>query len=432
MSRREVPSSGTSPTDGRQAALASPSLFKRDDLVARGLLVAWAVVVFVFWVPLQRPISWHWFELAARLLVGDGAPGEGRGGLHLYESHPEFQFGPMAVAVTVVVRLVGGGHAMMLARVLAAALAPVVLWTLEGLARREFPPADLPRIRRLSLVAGVLLIPAWDLVAVRTVHIDDAIALSASVGALAMARRDRPWWSAGLLGLAIGAKPWAVAFLPILLLLRRHRTRAIILAGVLGSVVWVPFLVAAPGTVEALRDFRLAVAPRSALHLLGLDTVAAPVWLRPVQFVASLAVAIAAVARGRWQGVIFVAMATRILLDPAVHSYHLTGLVVGAVAWDLTWCRRRWPVWTVCPVVLLTTRLTAIPHGVAGAIRLGLSLIIIVAVLAGPARRMDRSPRRSGSPPARTAHRTLASRMPGGGDLAAVDARGRGWRGAPE
>jgi hypothetical protein len=39
--------------------------------------------------------------------------------------------------------------------------------------------------------------------------------------------------------------------------------------------------------------------------------------------------------------------------------------------------------------VLLATRLTAMPDGVAGAIRLGLSLTIIVAVLAGPARRLD-------------------------------------------
>ena len=294
---REAPSAGTSRADGRQPTLTSPGLFDRDDLVARGVLVGWALAVFVCWVPLQRPISWHWFDLAARLLVGDGTPGEGRGGLHLYESHPEFQFGPVAVLVTAVVRVVGGGHAMMLARVLTAALAPVVLWTLEDLARREFPPADLPRIRRLSLVAGLILVPAWDLVAVRTVHIDDAIALTASVGALAMARRDRPWWSAVLLGVAMGAKPWAVAFLPILLLLRRRRTQAFVLAGALGLVVWVPFVVAAPGTVAALRDFRLAVSPHSALHLLGLDAVAAPVWLRPVQFVASLATATAAVAR---------------------------------------------------------------------------------------------------------------------------------------
>jgi hypothetical protein len=87
-----------------------------------------------------------------------------------------------------------------------------------------------------------------------------------------------------------------------------------------------------------------------------------------------------------------VAMATRILLDPAVHSYHLTGLVVGAVAWDLTWCQRKWPIWTISPVLLLTTRLTALPPSISGAIRLGVSLTIIVAVLAGPGRRIDRSP----------------------------------------
>jgi hypothetical protein len=363
----------------------------RDDRTARVVLVGWAVVVFACWAPLQHPISWHWFELAARLLVGDAAPGEGHGGLHLYESHPEFQFGPVAVVVAAVLRLVGGGLAMTLARVLAASLALVVLWTLEDVARREFPPADRPRIRHLSLVAGLLLIPAWDLVAIRTVHIDDAIALSASVGALAMARRDRPWWTAGLLGLAIGAKPWAVAFLPIALLLRRQRTQSLVLASVLGFVVWIPFLVAAPGTIEALGDYRLEVARRSALHLLGLDDVAAPGWLRPLQFVATLAVATAAVIRGRWQGVIFVAMATRILLDPAVHSYHLTGLVVGAVAWDLTWCRRRWPLWTASTALLLTTRLTVLPYAVSGAIRLGLSLTIILAVLVGPARRVDRA-----------------------------------------
>jgi hypothetical protein len=315
------------------------------------------------------------------------------------------------VVATAAVRLVGGGEAMMLARLLTAALAPVALWTLEDLARRELPPAVLPRIRRLSLVAGLVLVPAWDLVAVRTVHIDDAIALTTSVAALAMARRDRPWWSATLVGVAVGAKPWALAFLPILLLLRRHRTEAIVLAGAVGTMVWVPFLMAAPGTVEALRDFRLAVAPRSALHLLGLDTVAAPVWLRPVQFVATLAAAAAAVARGRWQGVIFVAIATRILLDPAVHSYHLTGLVVGAVAWELLWCERRWPMWTlVCPVVLLSTKLAVVPHGIAGIIRLGLSLTVIVTVLAGSPRRSDQRPDRAVRPPTTTRHPTLAIR----------------------
>jgi hypothetical protein len=80
MSRQRAPSCAT-----------SPGLFGPDDLLARAVIVVWAVVVFACWVPLQQPISWHWFELAARLLVGDGAPGEGRGGLHLYESHPEFQ-----------------------------------------------------------------------------------------------------------------------------------------------------------------------------------------------------------------------------------------------------------------------------------------------------------------------------------------------------
>jgi hypothetical protein len=408
MSCPEAPTAESSRAYGRQATDESSGWFAGEDLVARAVIVVWAAIVFVCWVPLQPPISWHWFDLAARLLVGEGTPGEGHAGLHLYESHPEFQFGPVAVVATAVVRLVGGGEAMMLARLLTAALAPVVLWTLEDLARREFARADLPRIRRLSLLAGLILVPAWDLVAVRTVHIDDAIALSASVGALAMARRDRPWWSATLLGAAIGAKPWAIAFLPILLLLRRKRPSAILLAGALGTIVWTPFIVAAPATIDALRDFRLAVSPRSALHLLKLHAMA-PEWLRPVQLVTSLAVATAAVARGRWQGVIFSAMAARILLDPAVHSYHLTGLVVGAVAYDLAGCTRRWPLWSISPVVLLFTKVNFVPEGIAGLIRLGFSLTVIVVVLAGPLRRSDDGPDLAVSVP--TAHsRHLAIR----------------------
>src|SRR5262245_17064164 len=105
---------------------ASPGLFGPDDLLARAVIVVWAMVVFAFWVPLQQPISWRWFEQAARLLVGDGTPGDGPGGLHLFESHPEFQFGPVAVVAAAFIRFVGGSHAMTLARVLAAALAPVV------------------------------------------------------------------------------------------------------------------------------------------------------------------------------------------------------------------------------------------------------------------------------------------------------------------
>ena len=277
---------------------------------------------------------------------------------------------------------------MMLARLLTAALAPVVLWTLEDLARRERPPTDQSRIRSLSLVAGMVLVPVWDLVAVRTVHIDDAIALAASVGALAMARRDRPWWSAALIGLAVGAKPWAVAFLPILLLLRHHRTKAIVLAIVIGTIVWIPFLVAAPGTVEALRDFRLAVATRSALHLARLRCRGGTGL-------------VAAGAVRRHGGRRHSRRSTRPLAGSDLRGDgdpHPARPRTPLLLSDRTRCRgcrlgsvvvrtKMAAVDHSVPSRALSTKLTVVPHGVAGAIRLVLSLTIIVAVLAGSSRR---------------------------------------------
>ncbi|MCP4454341.1 MAG: hypothetical protein GY809_23020, partial [Planctomycetes bacterium] len=62
------------------------------------VLVAASVVVMVVQLPGPHATAWHFFDLAADLLVGRGPDGDGWG-LALYRDHPELQFGPLSIVV---------------------------------------------------------------------------------------------------------------------------------------------------------------------------------------------------------------------------------------------------------------------------------------------------------------------------------------------
>ena len=269
-----------------------------------------AATVLVAQIPFRHATAWHWFDHAAPLLIGQGA---GPHGLHLYAGHPEFQFGPVSILVAVPLVMAGALAAMV-------TLSAVGVWcaiVLTRLVGRLRPWAD-PRATWISTtVGGVLLIVVWGDVAVRTAHLDDGIALAATVAALAAAARGRGALAAVAFGLAAAAKPWALAFVPILLALDDdHRWRHLALAFGVVAFTWAPFLLAEPETLR-LGHYAIANESSSALRALGVHDPATPGWVRPTQLVGGLVVAAGLATRGRWASVVMVAVAMRLLVDPA-------------------------------------------------------------------------------------------------------------------
>lgn len=186
-------------------------------------------------------------------------------------------------------------------------------------------------------------------------HLDDAIVLTAAVYAISTPRLRRLDVSAVGLGLAIGAKPWAVIFLP--LLWRKCATRrdalksSAIAAGVAGSV-WLPFLIVQPDTIKSMRA-TVHVAADSVIALFGGNDANLPSWLRVAQLLGAVGVAALAMKRQHPGGVIVAAVACRIVTDPGTWSYYSAGIVIGALAWDICESRSIVPTMTICVSLLM-------------------------------------------------------------------------------
>jgi hypothetical protein len=137
-----------------------------------------------------------------------------------------------------------------------------------------------------------------------------------------------------------------------------------------------------PHTLNAAH-FTIEVARSSSLRLLGVMASATPPWDRPAQLLLGCGLAAVAVLRGRWAGVIALATAARVLLDPEVYGYYTSGVLLGAVAYDLIGTRHRWPVLTlVGTLTLYVPRL--IPHlslSAMGLLRLGYVVFAVAFVL---------------------------------------------------
>jgi hypothetical protein len=367
-----------------------------DTLIDRRpgqLLAAWTAAVAAIWMLRPPPSSWHFFHDAAGMLVGGGPSALGAGGLHLWQSQPAFQFGPMTVVIALVLRVVGGSHDAWVARVVAAPLAPLLVWLVADAAAVVRPEIRERATRRKALLAGVVLVPIWDYLALGSLHIDDAIAMTAAVLAVWAIARRHPLVVAVALGVAANAKPWAVVFLPLALAVpAEDRRRALGIAAALAFLPWLPFLVAAPGTIQSLRAFRIHNMSSSALRALGVHSPSTPSWDRPVQLGVGLLTASVAVLRGRWPGALLVGVAIRLLLDPGAHLYYSAGLVVAALVWDLLGSR-----WTIPWATLLTAaalqvpRVLSAPPWFSGWLRLLVTVGAVVAVYATPPRADDGS-----------------------------------------
>lgn len=329
-------------------------------------------------LPFRHATAWRWFDSAVHLLIGQG---EGPQGLHLYAGHPEFQFGPLSILFAVPLVLAG----TLITMIVLSALGVWCAVALSRLVVRLRPLADDRSTWISTTAGGVLLILVWGDVAVRTAHLDDGLALSASVAGLALASRGRLGLAAVAFGLAGAAKPWAVAFIPILLALDdERRWRLVALAFGIVAVSWAPFLLAEPETFRA-GSYSILNEPSSALRALGVTDPVTPGWVRPAQLIGGVAVAAWLALRGRWAGVVMAAVAVRLLIDPAANRYYTVGLVLGLLIHELLARPERLP-WMAATAALLLElpQNPDFPPTLAGWLRVVVVLVVLVEAARSP------------------------------------------------
>lgn len=305
-------------------------------------LIAWSMLWGLIHVP-GGMYSWHYFATGGSLLR---AVGSSTGGVHVFASHPQLQMGPVALLGAAVVTLVGGAAATALAALLMSGLGLVVLFVVFDAGAKLH--GRLPHPRSV-LLGGLLVVPVWSEVAVHYGHLDDVLALTLTALAIRAVVTRRPLAAALLLAAATDAKPWAAAFVALLLVPRAGRLRRVLAYLGAAAAGWLPFVLLDPRTLR-LGSFTILNAPDSALRALGVDAAVTPAWDRAAQLGIALLLTLWCVRRGRWFAVPLVALATRMLLDPGTYPYYTSGLVVAALMVDVLGGRRRIPWWTVAVV----------------------------------------------------------------------------------
>jgi hypothetical protein len=334
-------------------------------------------------------IAWLFFERGTAGLFGEPGWFRPPGGLHLYASNPYLQIGPLAFAVAEALRHLGPDNGIAAAEVVLTAAGFLAVVAVEGLALAVRPEL---RCRPLALqltvlVGGAAFLNAWADLAVGYTHLDDGLALLFAIGAVRAAVANRPLLTGLFAGLAADAKPWALVFLALVLLLPAPgwwRGAAAAFAAL--AAAWLPFLVADHNTMAAAH-YAIGNMRNSALRALGVTTPKTPAWDRPAQVVLGWALSAVAVWRRRWPAVILLGVGIRIALDPGVHGYYTAGIMLGALIWDTMGSERPWPLWSLLSIFALS----GLPHitqhpDVLGDARLALVLAFTAALLLAPAR----------------------------------------------
>ncbi len=381
------------------------------------ILAGWAAVWFALLAPGQQRhypegggIAWRPFLVnGSHLLFGGpfGGPHSIHllpGGLHLYANYPSLQIGPLAFAVAEPVRFLGPHGGLVAAQVLISAMGLVLLLVIRRILSVIRPELTGQRGADLAFLAGAaVFVIGWQELAVAYAHLDDALVLLLAVLAVWAAISGRPVLTGLAIGFAVDAKPWALAFLPVLLLSAglkawqapyqagqpaRASLRAWLVAAIAAGLAvlagWLPFFLADPGTIAAFH-YKIVNAPESALRVLGVASAQTPGWDRPAQIAIGCVLGAAAIWRGRWPAVILLGVGARIALDPATHGYYTAGVLAGALLWDLAGARRPFPAWTLISYAALAlVPLASHDATVRGVFRLGLVAAFTVTVLAGP------------------------------------------------
>jgi hypothetical protein len=298
-------------------------------------LAAWLVVwTWARWSP--SAISWHYFEDGVHwMFVTDH--------LHVFAHHPELQLGPLTLLLVAPFTLLSGRAGPIGVQLFGTALGLLVLYLAMRAAGPKVP-------RWLVGVTGAFLMPAWTVLSVRWLHPDDVFAVVFAVGALVAVRKQRGLLAGFLLGAAVAAKPWALGFEPVLLMLPRDKIlKGIAMAAGVVAAAWLPFVLADPGTLAALHP-AIGFSDTSVLRLFGVTGSQMPAWVRPVQLLGAPVLAYLVVRRGRWQGALLVAFALRLVIDPHDIGYYEGSAVAFAVVADLA---ARMPLWTPLTAAML-------------------------------------------------------------------------------
>lgn len=335
-------------------------------------MATWMVVVALMHLRTSG-WSWHYIQTGTHQIFSTQA-------LHLYADHPELQMGPATFLVSSpFVLLVPSplGHVLAMMAICVVGLLclrEVRLLTGTAWAVRE----------RTFFAAAILFVPAWIEIAVRWEHPDDALALFCVVLALRFALTTRYLSSAIALGVAADFKPWAVAFIPILLLSGRRYwlIGSVVWLGTV-MVAWLPFLVFDHNTLR-ITSFAIANDPASALRALGFSNSSTPTWCRAAQLIGGALAAALLICRGRWAGIIAVVVAIRILMDPAAKNYYEGGLLLGTIAFDVILAASLIPWTSIVAFILVYAPsyvLTQLPSGRGFTTALGLVAVIALVFI---------------------------------------------------
>jgi hypothetical protein len=196
------------------------------------------------------------------------------------------------------------------------------------------------------------------------------------------------------LALAADCKPWAVAFLPLLMIVQSSERRRVVVVWLATlAVAWLPFLTD-PRTLSA-GTYRIANALDSSLRVLGEHSASTPMWVRPAQLLVGAALGFIVIRRGRWSAVLAVAVAVRLLLDPGTWAYYNAGLFAGTAMCDfallavpVSWFTMSAAVFFYLPSVVLRSS----PH-LLGLTRTGYLVVLLAVIILVPKRvlrRVDR------------------------------------------
>jgi hypothetical protein len=375
-------------------------------------LAAWTAIWFAILAG-HGGISWVFFVKGSSLLFTGNYNGHNRPGLlHLYTSYPGLQIGPLAFAVAQVIRTlmpsqpIGPYQGVVPAQLVMSAIGLVVLLLIRRIALLARPElAGERNFGWIFLAGGAVFMVGWTELAVAYGHLDDALALLLAAAAMLAAVRGRPALTGLAIGLAADAKPWALIFLPVLLLAAgmsrwqapdqaarplgstlRGAAIAAAAASAAIAAAWLPFFIAVPRSVRALH-YAIANMPDSALRALGFANAQTPHWDREAQIIVACVLGLIAIERRRWPAVLLLSAGARIALDPGVHGYYTPSILVGALLWDLLGGRRPLPVWTLVSFFALNVvPLLTANDTVRGDFRLYLVVAFTLAVLLGPAR----------------------------------------------
>ena len=359
--------------------------------VQTALVVAWTV----WWACYISErwgwaISWFFFIAGPRRLVGLGYPHWGApGGLHLYASYPRLQIGPLSFLVALPLALLPGYASTAIGCALMVAAGPVVVGLLADAARRAHGWSRAETWRAAGRV-WFLLAPMWWLLAAFWGHLDDVLALLFVAAAINLLGRGRAATAAVLIGASAASKPWALAFIPLVLVaVDGRRIRHLATATTIAFLPWLPFVIAVPETLRT-GSFRIHVIAASVLSLFHV-TGGTPLWVRPTQFLGGAALVALSVWSGRWAAGVALALALRMGIDPNVYSYYTTGLIVGTSIWDLLGSRIRIPVLSATTLVTLygTTYLHLPEHDHAVLQLVTVLAVPGIVVLTSPRRRSD-------------------------------------------